>query len=337
MHQRNPQMSNNLITTCPHCQTRFRLQPAQLQAAAGMVRCGVCNEVFDGQQFLDQDVEQLPATPTQGTQEVFNYAPSDTHNPFTQVQQTQPGYDEEAWAAALLAKEETEDTDEFQLSLVPESLEQQPQHTARAQDENLGQQLTTTDSHADNDEPDQLQSDLFDIPDEPLQLSWQPKRSSIGKRLLLGLLLVFCLLALAGQYVYFNYQQLSRNPAIAQLLQRYCPTLGCPLPKLVDTSLLNSSNLMVRRHPDFDSALMIDAVIYNRANHAQAYPLIRLNFLDEQQQVIASRTFSPGEYLGGELAGSQSMPAQIPIRISFEVLNPSSLTQGYNLEFISPE
>lgn len=38
----------NLATRCPHCATVFRVQPAQLSARGGKVRCGKCSQVFDG-------------------------------------------------------------------------------------------------------------------------------------------------------------------------------------------------------------------------------------------------------------------------------------------------
>lgn len=37
----------NLITRCPRCGTAFRIQPAQLAARGGRVRCGKCSAVFD--------------------------------------------------------------------------------------------------------------------------------------------------------------------------------------------------------------------------------------------------------------------------------------------------
>ena len=37
----------NLITRCPKCGTAFRIQPAQLAARGGRVRCGKCSSVFD--------------------------------------------------------------------------------------------------------------------------------------------------------------------------------------------------------------------------------------------------------------------------------------------------
>jgi predicted Zn finger-like uncharacterized protein len=37
-----------LTTRCPNCGTAFRVQPAQLSARGGKVRCGKCANVFDG-------------------------------------------------------------------------------------------------------------------------------------------------------------------------------------------------------------------------------------------------------------------------------------------------
>jgi predicted Zn finger-like uncharacterized protein len=38
----------SLTTRCPNCGTAFRVQPAQLSARGGKVRCGKCANVFDG-------------------------------------------------------------------------------------------------------------------------------------------------------------------------------------------------------------------------------------------------------------------------------------------------
>ena len=41
-----------LATRCPHCETVFRVQDAQLARSQGRVRCGHCHEVFDASQNL---------------------------------------------------------------------------------------------------------------------------------------------------------------------------------------------------------------------------------------------------------------------------------------------
>ena len=44
-----------LTTRCPSCGTAFRVQPAQLSARGGKVRCGKCGNVFDGVTSLVTD------------------------------------------------------------------------------------------------------------------------------------------------------------------------------------------------------------------------------------------------------------------------------------------
>ncbi|MDB5916636.1 MAG: hypothetical protein JWR40_870 [Massilia sp.] len=49
-----------LATICPHCNTTFRVAADQLKLRGGIVRCGVCNEVFDGNAAL-VDLAAVPA------------------------------------------------------------------------------------------------------------------------------------------------------------------------------------------------------------------------------------------------------------------------------------
>jgi predicted Zn finger-like uncharacterized protein len=45
----------SLTTRCPNCGTAFRVQPTQLSARGGKVRCGRCANVFDGVAALVQE------------------------------------------------------------------------------------------------------------------------------------------------------------------------------------------------------------------------------------------------------------------------------------------
>lgn len=48
----------SLVTRCPACGTAFRVQPAQLAAQSGTVRCGKCGELFNGVAALVQPAEE---------------------------------------------------------------------------------------------------------------------------------------------------------------------------------------------------------------------------------------------------------------------------------------
>jgi predicted Zn finger-like uncharacterized protein len=49
-----------LTTRCPGCGTAFRVQPAQLSARGGKVRCGRCGNVFDGVSALVSEASTPP-------------------------------------------------------------------------------------------------------------------------------------------------------------------------------------------------------------------------------------------------------------------------------------
>ncbi|MCS0809786.1 zinc-ribbon domain-containing protein [Massilia agilis] len=61
-----------LATRCPHCKTTFRVAQDQLKLRGGIVRCGACHEIFDGNASL-VDLDAKPAVEPEVTAE----APAD--------------------------------------------------------------------------------------------------------------------------------------------------------------------------------------------------------------------------------------------------------------------
>ncbi|WP_367237532.1 DUF3426 domain-containing protein [Pseudomonas sp. Rh2] len=178
---------------------------------------------------------------------------------------------------------------------------------------------------------------LVDVVDDPLQLDWEKPRPNWGKRLLWGLLTLVAAGLLAFQYIWYHFDEMARQDQYRPWFQQVCPLLGCEVPTRVDISRIKSSNLVVRSHPDFKGALIVDAIIYNRAPFAQPFPLLELRFADLNGQLIASRRFKPSEYLSGELAGRGEMPSQTPIHIALDILDPGPKAVNYSLSFRSPE
>ncbi|WDY57440.1 DUF3426 domain-containing protein [Pseudomonas sp. PSKL.D1] len=178
---------------------------------------------------------------------------------------------------------------------------------------------------------------LVDVVDDPLQLGWEKPRPNWGKRLLWGFLTLLAAGLLAFQYVWFHFDEMARQDQYRPIFQQLCPVFGCEVPTRVDISRIKSSNLVVRSHPDFKGALIVDAIIYNRAPFSQPFPLLELRFADLNGQLIASRRFKPSEYLSGELAGRGEMPSQTPIHIALDILDPGPKAVNYSLSFRSPE
>ncbi|MFJ1339340.1 DUF3426 domain-containing protein [Pseudomonas caricapapayae] len=178
---------------------------------------------------------------------------------------------------------------------------------------------------------------LLDLVDDPLQLDWQKPKTHWGKRLLWIFLVLLAAAALAGQYIWYHFDELARQDQYRPWFQQICPQVGCTVPSRVDIARIKSSNLVVRSHPDFNGALIVDAIIYNRAPFTQPFPLLELRFADLNGQLIASRRFKPAEYLSGELAGKGEMPSQVPIHIALDILDPGPKAVNYSLSFRSPE
>ncbi|AKA26869.1 DUF3426 domain-containing protein [Pseudomonas chlororaphis] len=237
------------------------------------------------------------------------------------------------------------------LSFSLDDLEDEPKVPSLHLDDDLEPTPLVVDDHPEDEPPvspaprgkrgrheaESPEATLRDLEDDPLQLDWQKRRSPWGRRLLWSLLILLAAAGLAGQYIAYHFDELARQDQYRPWFQQLCPQLGCSVPSKVDIDRIKSSNLVVRSHPDFSGALVVDAIIYNRAPFSQPFPLLELRFADLNGHLIASRRFKPGEYVKGELEGVAEMPPQTPIHIALDILDPGPKAVNYSLSFHSPE
>ncbi|MDY7064194.1 hypothetical protein PsexTeo8_05990 [Pseudomonas extremaustralis] len=409
-------MTDSFVTQCPHCQTRFRVNHAQLSVARGVVRCGSCLQVFNAaRQLLEQraqapapEPEQQAAPPEPRTISQKQWAAEALdldnldldeelaklerreiqHTQTTGVDRRQPGSDrrqkeeplsasrdtikaeEEKWAASLFSEppEErvqpaenapepakapaTKQRTEPSMSFHTDDMDDEPPLRSPLIPDELDLPATPVADAVDEPEPEERPQPrrkrprvtagvhdevLQDLEDDPLHLYAQKRPAGWGRRLIWLLLVLMAAAGLAGQYIAYQFDDLARQDAYRPWFQQLCPTLGCTLPSRVDIAHIKSSNLVVRSHPEFAGALVVDAIIYNRATFSQPFPLLELRFADLNGNLIASRRFKPAEYLSGELAGVSEMPSQTPIHISLDILDPGNKAVNYSLSFHSPE
>ena len=278
--------------------------------------------------------------------------------------------EEEKWAASLFseppeervqASEEqpeppkapaTKQRTEPSMSFHIDDVDDEPSLHSTPDDDDIDPPFTPLTAAADEPEPEERSQPrrkrprpeasvhddvLQDLEDDPLHLYAQKRPSGWGRRLLWMFLVLLAAAGLAGQYIAYQFDDLARQDAYRPWFQQLCPTLGCTVPSRVDIAHIKSSNLVVRSNPEFAGALVVDAIIYNRATFSQPFPLLELRFADLNGSLIASRRFKPGEYLSGELAGVSEMPSQTPIHISLDILDPGNKAVNYSLSFHSPE
>lgn len=149
-----------------------------------------------------------------------------------------------------------------------------------------------------------------------------------------GFLMVILLLTLAGQYVYFNFDSISRIATIRPYLEEYCPMIGCEPASQSDVASIVGTNLVVRSHPYEKNALVIDVIIKNQAQFDQPYPDVQLNFEDINGEPVASRRFAPAEYISDKSIPLDSMPSDTPIHLTLEIEDPGRNAVNYELLFL---
>lgn len=168
--------------------------------------------------------------------------------------------------------------------------------------------------------------------DAPVTL--KPPRDPIRWGYLLGwtFLSLVAALLLATQYIFFNFEKLAVQPSVRPVFERVCASVGCHLPDIPDPSQLKVDELVVRKHPEAEGALQVDAILKNHAPFPQPFPALRLRFSDSQDQVVASRVLRPAEYLQGDARVLRRMPPDTPVRISLEVMDPGKAAISYSLD-----
>ncbi len=145
---------------------------------------------------------------------------------------------------------------------------------------------------------------------------------------------VLMLVLASAQTLYFQFDQWARTPQWRPAYTQLCQLIGCSLPKVQNIRDMNTQHLVVRAHPTLQKALMVDTLLLNRADHEQPFPDLLLVFSDLNDRVVASRRFSPAQYLSGELAGQQDMPVRTPVHIALELVDPGPEAVSYAISLV---
>lgn len=172
---------------------------------------------------------------------------------------------------------------------------------------------------------------LMNIDPEPVEMNWtrQQHRQPTQRKWLWSGLAVIALITLAAQFAWLQLDRLSRIEPYRSVYEFACPLVGCDVPPMVNRSRIRAYNLVVRNHPEAEGALIVDAILLNTARFSQPFPELVLEFSDLNGTALAARTFVPGEYLSGELAGREVMPPNQPIHLTLELVDPGERAVNY--------
>jgi len=248
--------------------------------------------------------------------------------------------DEEDWATALL-EEEGIDTDVIKQE-APKPVKDQPRQALGSSADDFDFDLEGLDGAPlvlSSEEVESLgfsedatkEEMIRNIKTEPLVFQILNARS-LASTLGLSILGSIAVLGLLLQLFFFQKDTLARDPSWHGLYKSVCAVVQCSLPEQYAINDIQATNLTVKSHPHYLNALMIDAIIINHADILQPFPKIKLFFTDNNQDIIAARSFTPQEYLRGELADAKLMPNQQSIHIALEINDPGHNATGYRIE-----
>jgi len=241
---------------------------------------------------------------------------------------------DESWTDEILEDMHPDTSDRIEPNISESSNTKEPQQVGLNQNEFETDQLiplaSTQATQTNHDDKGNYNN---------LNFYHQQDRSTAGRHWFISILLfisiIILTIALLVQASWLHYEKLSQYPQAASLYKKACALLQCQLPILSDIKKIKSHNLIVRSHPTTPKALIIDAIIVNKAGFDQDFPNIALYFSDINNRTIAQRLISPREYLSDELFNWQTMPSEQPIHISLEILDPGKEAVNYTLKFFN--
>ena len=280
-----------LATRCPHCQTRFRVTPAQLELRAGLVRCGACREIFNGRDHLLGDPEEVEALTTtaedtDGRMTLIDFGSLRASQPAV-TSKMQDELDELSRAIADLQAKPWRETAPNELAVEPPK-----------------EPVTT-------------------LPATPAFVAQARKQNQrAGKwTFLLWLGIPVLLAALTLQLAYFFRADIAAySPEAGRYLRAACARLGCQvkLPQHIDLLSLESSHL--QEVPGQQAQYTLTALLRNQADTAQAWPSLELQLKTDTGQPMVRKVLEPVNYLTtADLKKGIAAHAEHEIQLSFEL------------------
>ncbi len=330
--------SKATLTQCPHCDTVFQVSDEQLSVAEGRVRCGCCQGVFDAIAHpYEEDGENDAAAPREPHTSARTWESDEPDDaPYIiasrDEEPTAPAQAEVSDAADAALTEDA-DTDG---QVVTDEGENAPATEAITSDsgESTAETAVTDETPDDGNLAEALADiDIVEVLRD--QLGEQaPPPTDAPRSFVWSLLAILLILALGGQYLFFDRADLARYQPLRPWLQRACGYLGCELPLRHAPEQIELLSRDVISHPRIRNALLINATFVNRASFTQVYPVLQISLSNESGTVVAMRRFQPEEYLAQDARIAAGMAPGARVRVVLEVVEPKHSATSFQFDFL---
>jgi predicted Zn finger-like uncharacterized protein len=352
-----------LATQCPHCGTQFRVAADQLKLRGGIVRCGACQQIFDGNSALiDLAAGPAPvvAAPADAADEVssppVDETPVETLAPVSEpVAQQEPDPEPAPTPASTPepdtlpalepSREHTADSIGPPTLLLRESSGGSPpivsnvpasprNRAAEARARRVKAAPPRIDEAPKPPPPPPKPKPDIDEP-EFVRSTRQREASSKTRRIALAIGSVLLLIVLVVQAaVSFRDVLAARHPGLRPALVSTCALLGCSvnLPARPEQLVIETGELITLG----GNAYTFSTVLRNQGDMALAWPSLELTLNDLDDKPLVRRVFTPHDYAGAAAAAPTGFAArgeqQVRIHFRLEGAEPS----GYHIAVFYP-
>ena len=292
-----------LITTCPHCETRFKVTTEQLLLRNGTVRCGACRQVFDGgARLVSDEAADLLLNPIAAVETELTSTASES---MPATGKTEPNMQDEletlSKAISDWQVQPRKDLPKFDPLLEEYEVDSPPV-------------VSTTANSTSANEPAFVQ-----------EAKQKARRSRLWKTVVwVGIPLLFITLALQ-LVIHFRNEIVAQSPESDPAMRIACAYLGCTinLPAQIKQLSLQSSQL--RAIPDQVNQFELIALLRNQSPSPQSWPSLELQLKDDIGDVITRKVFLPQNFLTQPSLLKLGIAAQSEheIRLVFELTGPA--------------
>lgn len=160
-------------------------------------------------------------------------------------------------------------------------------------------------------------------------LPWDRKKQS--HTLYWGIGLVFGVLLLITQIIYFEGWALNQNPKMHLWIEKACLQFNCNPPTYKNSKEFEILDRSFSLLPDQNYAFRV--VFSNQAPFRQNYPDINLTLLDFSGKAFTHRIFFPADYLP-DTKHADAIEAEATIEITLKIAAPKIKVGGFDFDFM---
>jgi predicted Zn finger-like uncharacterized protein len=187
-----------------------------------------------------------------------------------------------------------------------------------------------------NDEPDHaafFSGEANEIIPDDLRTESNPKPYSTLATAVWSLGILLLIGSLVAEYIWFHHPQLLQHARFEPLITRLCKHTDCSHLQMRDPSQIEMISRNVYTHPNEKDALMVSTTMVNHASYDQPYPQVQIDFSNVRGELIASRRFTPEEYLQIDKEQLRLLPSGNAITFGLEIRDPGKEAITYEFSF----